>query len=78
MKSPRSRRVSRASRIRGSDRPKTSSVVARVAGEERRAVTSTNSREPATRIGAGEVSCHIERPRGVIGSVIICPCPTDR
>ena len=54
-----------------------SSRAARLAGDDMPAVTSTNSRPPAVRIGARDVSCHTDSPRGRIGSVIICWCPTE-
>ena len=72
MKSPRSRTVSSASLISGSDLPAISRRPARLAGEARRRVASTNSLPPASCIGAMAVSCHTEMPRGFMGSVIIC------
>ena len=45
---------------------------ARLAGDARRAVTSTNIRPPACGMGIGAVNCHIEMPSGFTGSVIIC------
>ena len=72
MKSPRSRTVSSASLINGSPLPMTSRRPARLAGEAKRRVTSTNSRPPASCIGAMAVSCHTETPSGFMGSVIIC------
>ena len=50
----------------------TSKRPARLAGEARRWVTSTNSLPPASYIGARAVSCHMESPRGFMASVIIC------
>ena len=76
-KSPRSRTVSSASRISGSPVPITSRRAARVAGDARRAVTSTNSRPPASTIGARVVSRKKESPRGFMASVIIWPWPTE-
>jgi hypothetical protein len=72
MKSPRSRMVSSASLISGSDFPKTSKRPARLAGEARRWVTSTNSLPPASYMGAGVTSRNRESPRGFMASVIIC------
>ena len=77
MKSPRSRTVSSASLISGSDLPTSSRRPARLAGEARRRVTSTNSHPPASCIGVMAVSCHTETPRGFMGSVIICWWPTQ-
>ena len=51
MKSPRSRTVCSASPISGSHRPMTSRSAARLAGDARRRVTSTNSLPPASCIG---------------------------
>ena len=50
----------------------TSRRPARLAGEARAWVTSTNSLPPASSMGRGVVSCHKESPRGFMGSVIIC------
>ena len=72
MKSPRSRMVCSASPISGSDLPKTSRRPARLAGDAKRRVTSTNSLPPASYMGRGVVSCHKESPRGFMASVIIC------
>ena len=72
MKSPRSRMVSSASPTNGSDLPIISRRPARLAGEARARVTSTNSRPPASAIGRGVVICQKESPRGFMGSVIIC------
>ena len=72
MKSPRSMMVCNASLINGSDLPSISRKPARLEGEARPAVTSTNSLPPASYIGRPAVSCHTESPRGFIGSVIIC------
>ena len=47
-------------------------MLARLVGADRVAVTSTNNLPPASAIGRGVVSCHTERPRGFIASVIIC------
>jgi hypothetical protein len=47
-------------------------TASRLAGEARRAATSTNSRPPASCIGGPAVRCHTEIPNGFIGSVIIC------
>jgi hypothetical protein len=71
-KSWRSRTVSSASLISGSPLPTTSRRPARLAGDARRRVTSTNSLPPASCIGAMAVSCHTESPSGFMGSVIIC------
>ncbi len=49
-----------------------SSMPARVAGEARARVTSTNSLPPASYIRGMAISCQTESPRGFIGSVIIC------
>ena len=76
-KSSRSITVSSASRSNGSPLPKSSSRPARLAGEARIWVTSTNSLPPAMLIGRGVVSCHMDSPRGFIGSVIICWWPTE-
>ena len=73
----RERTVSSASRISGSPRPKTSRVRARVVGDASRAVTSTNSRPPASCMGMSAVCRQTEMPSGRIASVIICPCPTE-
>jgi hypothetical protein len=72
MKSPRSRTVSSASRMSGSDLPRVSRRPERVAGDAKISVTSTNRRPAASAMGFGVVSCHTESPRGFIGSVIIC------
>ena len=72
MKSPRSRMVCSASPISGSDFPRSPKSPARLSGEARIRVTSTNSLPPASPMGRGVVSCHIERPRGFMGSIIIC------
>ena len=72
MKSPRSRMVCSASPISGSDFPRSPRRPARLAGEARIWVTSTNSLPPASLMGRGVVSCHTESPRGFMGSVIIC------
>ena len=72
MKSPRSRTVCSASPISGSDFPSISRRPARLAGEARPWVTSTNSLPPASAMGRRVVSCHKESPRGFMGSVIIC------
>ena len=45
---------------------------ARLAGDARRSVTSTNSRPPASYIGGRAVSWNSESPSGFMGSVIIC------
>ena len=50
---------------------------ARLAGEARAWVTSTNSRPPASAMGRGVVSCHTDNPSGFMASVIICSCPTE-
>lgn len=71
-KSSRARTVSSASLISGSPLPTTSRRPARLAGEARRRVASTNSLPLASCIGAMAVSCHTEIPRGFMGSVIIC------
>ena len=42
------------------------------AGEANRWVTSTNSRPPASAMGAGVVICQNDSPSGLIASVIIC------
>ena len=47
-------------------------MLARLVGAARVAATSTNNLPPASAIGRGVVSCHTERPRGFIASVIIC------
>ena len=52
--------------------PQGSRMPARVAGEARPWVTSTNSLPPASYIRGRAVSCHRESPRGFMGSVIIC------
>ncbi|HZY57863.1 MAG TPA: PEP/pyruvate-binding domain-containing protein [Rubrobacteraceae bacterium] len=72
MKSPRSRMVCSASLISGSDFPRTSRRPARLAGEARPRVTSTNSLPPSSYMGRPAVSCHRESPRGFMASVIIC------
>ena len=72
MKSPRSRTVCSASPISGSDVPAIASKPARLVGDARIWVTSTNSRPPASAMGRGVVICQKESPRGFIGSVIIC------
>ena len=72
MKSPRSRTVSIASLVSGSDCPIISRRLARLVGDARPRVTSTNSRPAAACIGTRAVNCHMERPSGFIGSVIIC------
>ena len=72
MKPSRSRMVCRASLISGSDFPMSSRRLARLAGEARIWVTSTNSRPPASAMGRGVVSCQNESPRGFMASVIIC------
>ena len=46
--------------------------LARLAGEARAWVTSTNSLPPASCIGRAAVNCQKESPRGFMGSVIIC------
>ncbi len=69
--------VSRASPVSGSPLPISATRPARVAGDARRAVTSTNSLPPASYMRGRAVSCHIESPRGFIGSVIIWPWPTE-
>ena len=51
----------------------TSRRLARLAGDTRRWVTSTNSLPPASYIGGRAVSCHMEIPRGFMASVIIWP-----
>ena len=66
MKFPRSRTVSSASLISGSDFPR-SRRRARPAGEARCRVTSTNSLPPASYIGRRAVSCQTESPRGLHG-----------
>ena len=43
-----------------------------LAGVATIAVTSTNNRPPASRMGALLVSCQTEIPSGFIASVIIC------
>ena len=72
MKSPRSRTVCSASPISGSDLPKASRRPARLAGDARPRVTSTNSLPPASCMGRMAVSCHREIPKGFLASVIIC------
>ena len=76
-KSPRSTIVRSASPISGSDPPMARSSPARVVGAPSISVTSTKSLPPATDIGRGVVSCHSESPSGLMGSVIICWCPTE-
>ena len=73
MKSARSTMAWSAFPMSGSPLPMTSRRPARVTGDARARVTSTNSRPPASAIGRAAVSCHTESPNGVIGSVIICP-----
>jgi len=58
--------------ISGSDLLNVSSRLARLAGDAKIRVTSTNNRPPASAIGRGVVSCQTESPSGLIGSVIIC------
>ena len=77
MKSPRSRTVCSASLISGSDFPMRSRRPARLAGDARRRVASTNSLPPASTIGAGVVSSQKESPSGFMASVIICWWPTE-
>ena len=72
MKSPRSRTVRSASPISGSDLPMPVTRASRLAGEASIWVTSTNSLPPISAIVRGVVSCHIDSPRGFMGSVIIC------
>ena len=72
MKSPRSRTVCSASPISGSDFPRSSRKPARLAGEARIWVTSTNSLPPASSMGRPAVSWNRESPSGFMGSVIIC------
>jgi len=72
MKSRRARIVRSASPISGSDLPRTSRSPARLAGQARRAVTSTNNLPAASYIGVPAVSWNSESPRGFMGSVIIC------
>ena len=72
MKSPRSRMVCSASPISGSAVPRTSRVAARLVGEARRWVTSTNSLPPASCIVGSAVSWNRESPSGFMASVIIC------
>ena len=72
MKSSRSRIVRMASSVSGSDLPIASRRAARLDGVANRWVTSTNSRPPASAIGAGVVICQKASPSGFIGSVIIC------
>ena len=67
MKSPRSRMVSSASPISGSDFPRASRTAARLAGEARRLVTSTNSLPPASYMGAGVISRNSGEPQGFHG-----------
>ena len=57
--------------------PMARSSPARGVGLPSISVTSTKSLPPATDIGRGVVSCHSESPSGLMGSVIICWCPTD-
>ena len=70
---PRSMMVSSASPISGSPRPSIATSPGRLAGDARRAVTSTNSRPPASYMRGRAVICHRESPRGFMGSVIIWP-----
>ena len=72
MKSSRSSKVSSASLISGSDRPAPSMTRTRVAGDASSRATSTKSLPPARYMGRAAVSCHIDSPRGFMGSVIIC------
>jgi hypothetical protein len=72
MKPSRSRMVRTASAVSGSDLPMSSRRAARLDGEASRWVTSTNSRPPASAMGAGVVICQKESPRGFMASVIIC------
>ena len=72
MKPPRARTFSSASLNSGSAFPMTARRLARLAGEASRRVTSTNSRPPASRMGARVVILKKESPRGFIASVIIC------
>ena len=72
MNPSRSRTVCSASPISGSDLCSASRRPARVVGEASLCVTSTNSRPPASAIGAGVVICQKDNPSGVMGSVIIC------
>ena len=71
-KPSRSTMIRRASPISGSDFPASPRRPARLAGEARIWVTSTNSLPPASAMGRGVVICQKESPRGFIGSVIIC------
>jgi hypothetical protein len=67
MKPSRSRMVRSASPISGSDLPRTSRRPARLVGEARPWVTSTNRRLPASAMGRGVVSCQKESPRASWG-----------
>ena len=67
MKSPRSRMVCSASPISGSPFPMTARRPARLAGEARARVTSTNSRPPASAMGRGVVICQNGEPQGLHG-----------
>ena len=67
MKSPRSRMVCSASPISGSALPRTSRRPARLAGEARRRVTSTNSLPPASCIGAQGRQLPQGEPQGLHG-----------
>lgn len=71
-KSGRSRTISSASLISGSDLPIISRKPARLVGDASSRVASTNSLPPASCVDAMAVSCHMESPSGFMGSVIIC------
>lgn len=68
---PRSRIVVSASLISGSPCPSVSTTAA-LAGDASIGATSTKSRPPAVRIGAGVVINQNDSPSGRIVSVIIC------